>query len=705
MDIRPNRDANGRVVALLVIILLLLTPHTPETATVSTTRVAAPPFVRSPARVSDVLAPAAAPQVAPPPLTTTVNVNVLFIGFDQSQLPADGTPDPFAVNPFWFDILLPPSADPVVASWLDFGLLAPAGYHVDFRYARQFAPASLEQRFFALLTQIGEPAPRTSWQTRYNNQVHNAVDIPDQILRIDGATVEQWLSKETKTIPGFTDSGYTLVFVNWWGHPGFQFHVYTGTGVDPDTGRNLADLDAATMAWGGTYGKLWFYDASAGPDAETSNWNVDDNFVTGAYHPDEVNRLIYGPLPDYRFPPFWEMNNFPDTQNDFIRDEDIGFNLAVIARTAILGRVAAVPLYDPVATAPVRSGRKLLKIVIVDGNPSYDATRFLSTDWLEKRLEELQPMYQWDVSVSIRPLDAEAWSAFTLWTHYWDFLNWPPAGQDCLGGFGYYALQCYANAHPEFSGPADASDAVVTFLMFNLSEEVRLATVPIFAPLGIAADDGTPFPGVGVMWNSPAVQERRHKETPGVGLSDIIGHEVGHLAGQMHPFNIWDPDLFGGESSQFTAPWLYVHDQSRTTMGYYSEPSGFGAFDQEVNARNLAASYYGHAFSLLTSTSGPAAAGIGTKLTTAAALFQSGKNLAAARAAREAYESLAQIGQKPAARPSTAQRFGSGDPLRHCALVQTPGCDRGSAKFKSAGAPSVKPEFADLLKKFGFPPN
>src|SRR5262249_51652803 len=152
---------------------------------------------------------------------------------------------------------------------------------------------------------------------------------------------------------------------------------------------------------------------------------------------------------------------------------------------------------------------------------------------------------------------------------------------------------------PEFVGAVGPGDSAITFLVVNVSDEVIDATAPPFEPLGIAADNGTPAPGIGVMINYPRVQVRARSESPGYGLSPIIAHEVGHLAGQMHPFNMWDVPFFGGLAGALTAPWLYVSDQSHTTMGYYAEESGFGAFDREVNARSLAASYYGHAFELL----------------------------------------------------------------------------------------------------------
>jgi hypothetical protein len=70
--------------------------------------------------------------------------------------------------------------------------------------------------------------------------------------------------------------------------------------VDPDTGVDFANQPgtlrdrAALSAWGGSEGRSWFYDQSAGPDYVNYNFDVDDADLDG----DGVD--------DYRIPPAWE---------------------------------------------------------------------------------------------------------------------------------------------------------------------------------------------------------------------------------------------------------------------------------------------------------------------------------------------------------------------------------------------------------------
>ena len=48
------------------------------------------------------------------------------------------------------------------------------------------------------------------------------------------------------------------------------------------------------MSWGGSRSRSWFYDFSAGPEWNTTNWVVDVTDLDG----DDVE--------DYRMPPIWE---------------------------------------------------------------------------------------------------------------------------------------------------------------------------------------------------------------------------------------------------------------------------------------------------------------------------------------------------------------------------------------------------------------
>ena len=88
----------------------------------------------------------------------------------------------------------------------------------------------------------------------------------------------QWIDPQNPPA-GVDTSKYTVFFHNWYGQPGFRFHVYTRTDVtDPDTGYNFGLVRASRkmVAWGGTpvasgpVRRLWFYDFSAAAVVSTA---------------------------------------------------------------------------------------------------------------------------------------------------------------------------------------------------------------------------------------------------------------------------------------------------------------------------------------------------------------------------------------------------------------------------------------------------
>ncbi len=115
------------------------------------------------------------------------------------------------------------------------------GLQYNFDYNVTFKSNSFSNRFFNYLDHIGTPGDPTVFQTDYNDQVNNVLDVTGPVLYIDGPKVENWLDKNLHT----AKKGYTIVFVNWYSRPDFKFHVYTKTDEpDPDTGYNFGEIRA-----------------------------------------------------------------------------------------------------------------------------------------------------------------------------------------------------------------------------------------------------------------------------------------------------------------------------------------------------------------------------------------------------------------------------------------------------------------------------
>ena len=156
-------------------------------------------------------------------------------------------------------------------------------------------------RLFAYLRSIGTSGPITPFQEAYNEQGNGVpgarrplVEVTGQVLSIDAAKAEKWLVDHD---PDAADRGYTLYFINWYGRPDFQFHVYTKTDEpDPDTGYNFGVKRATRkmVSWGGTHSRNWFYDFSAGPESWGGSFDVDAADLDG------------DGSADYRIPPIWE---------------------------------------------------------------------------------------------------------------------------------------------------------------------------------------------------------------------------------------------------------------------------------------------------------------------------------------------------------------------------------------------------------------
>jgi hypothetical protein len=185
-----------------------------------------------------------------------VPVRVVLVGFDEGR-----------VDEATLLESLPSAYRPLVRFPQFYGLSGrELGLEYRFRYRLVRKDERFARRFFTHLAAIGRPGPRTLYQSLYNAQANKLpdVEVSDEVLLIDAPSVERWL--ETNDAHG--ERGYTVYFVNWYGRDGFRFHVYTrGGDPDPDTGFDFAALSSRKMvSWGGSSGRSWFYDFSAGPE-------------------------------------------------------------------------------------------------------------------------------------------------------------------------------------------------------------------------------------------------------------------------------------------------------------------------------------------------------------------------------------------------------------------------------------------------------
>lgn len=154
----------------------------------------------------------------------TVPVDVVFIGYRPGQ-----------VNDSALQALLPAAYKPIVRYPQFYGLNGrDIGLDFRFKYRVVHQTRDFESRFFSFLTKIGTEGPLTAFQTQYNDQEKNVLDVAGPVLYIDAPQVERYLASHD----GGDSRHYTIYFINWYGRSDFRFHVYTKTDeVDPEIGR------------------------------------------------------------------------------------------------------------------------------------------------------------------------------------------------------------------------------------------------------------------------------------------------------------------------------------------------------------------------------------------------------------------------------------------------------------------------------------
>jgi hypothetical protein len=142
----------------------------------------------------------------------TVPIDIVLIGFDNND-----------INRKDLSSLLPPSSAPVVRFPQFYGVNGrDVGLDYTFKYSLTRKSRSFEDQFFRFLARTGKPGNPTVYQTEYNDQVNNLVDVEGPVLYIDAPTVERWLEHNANP----RTNGYTVYFINWYGRRDFRFHAW-----------------------------------------------------------------------------------------------------------------------------------------------------------------------------------------------------------------------------------------------------------------------------------------------------------------------------------------------------------------------------------------------------------------------------------------------------------------------------------------------
>lgn len=571
-----------------------------------------------------------------------VPINLVFIGYDRDAIDTDALLSE-----------LPATYAPVVRYPQFYG--APArdmGLLYNFEYNIRFVGKQRSDQFFNFLSRIGTPGDPTDFQLAYNDQENNVLDVTSPVLYIDGPTVEKWLANRFER-----EKGYTIVFINWYSRPDFNFHVYTKTDEpDPDTGYNFGVNNASRkmIAWGGTNSRLWFYDLSAGPEAWTENYIVDFTDLDG----DGVE--------EYRMPPIWEY-----TDGGYRDPAALSTDLGWVARYVGINLLFTTsPLYDPMVTAPGLGGDRVVHITMFEDDENSQGTDWINLDYIQSEYSSFQPYYNWQTNlVPVDPIDDGARRALRIFAGIEQL-------DDCWNAFGdpFAQLFCYFDANrDQYVPPYDEGDYVLPIYAFNTTAD---SLGDQFGLLGFADDnwtDGTQT----YVFEFDAAEYREF----GYGFSTTTTHEGGHHFGMSHPHDGYDSELgidYGPEGEFY---FVWSGDESDSLMSYLAISNTFSTFDADNMYRWETAGYLNWSNALLAEIQAhPDANRVKNRLNRAENLatealkrFRDWRYLGAVRKAREAYlvllEAASILGIDPAAEakllftPSTIPQH-EGDPIR-----------------------------------------
>lgn len=493
-----------------------------------------------------------------------VPVRIVLIGFDE------GVVDETTLLSF-----LPPASKPLVRYPQFYGLSGrELGLEYRFDYRIVHKGPRFAQRFFSQLAAIGQPGPRTLYQSLYNAQASKVADVEvsEQVLFIDAPSVERWLEKNDER----GDNQHTVYFVNWYGRDDFRFHAYTRSGEpDPDTKFDFAGLASRKMiSWGGSSGRSWFYDFSAGPEFWGSNFDVDHADVDG----DGVE--------DYRIPVIWEY-----AVAGYRAPALLSFDMALLARFVAINLLfTPSPLYDPLVTAPEPFGRKVAHVTMLEDNPdpAQKGASFFDAAFVRDRLQSFQPYYRWRVkAASLDPIDAGAKKTLDIFTL-------SDVQGDCWLDIGSPFAQpfCYFEANRGTYVPSyEPRDYVAPVFAFNTTDAGLGAQ---FGLLGYADDNWLD----GTQSFVFALGAPSYRTLFGYGFTSTTVHELGHHVGLSHPHDGYDAEIGidYGPSGFFYFAWL--GDESETVMHYLSVSNGFGRHDRDNMRRWEAAGYLNRANAL-----------------------------------------------------------------------------------------------------------
>ncbi|HJQ06984.1 MAG TPA: hypothetical protein VJ872_16160 [Nocardioides sp.] len=479
-------------------------------------------------------------------------VHVVLVGYPRSSV----DPDRLLSD-------LPQTAVPLVREPdYGYGTTQPVGLRYRYSYDLRFAGRQFDDAFFDHLAHAGTVGAPDSIQQLYNDQQHNVLDVGPKVRSIDAASTEHWLEQHAQSQLGVPADDYTVFLVDWYSRPDFQFHVYTRTGsADPDTGYDGGIDDISHLdAWGGSSGRTWFYDASAGPVYWDDSWDVDDADLYG-----------FGQTA-YRMPPIWEYGN----KSGYRPFTDLSGDLAAVIRWVAVDELfTASPLYDPAATVPGPGGGKHIELDIFEGDPTANGLDDVRPALVQAAHQYLEPYYPISVTVHDQPLAGPMLRALQI-------ANGTAPADDCWNQYGstFAELYCYLAAHRSDYFSSSGDDAVIPAVGFTVPDD-GTGDLPF---TGYTGDDWTTgAPSFIYMFDTPYF--RSPAAQTAYAYTHLLTHEAGHYVGLSHTHDGYDPGKHLEYGVGGATDFAWLGDESASAMSYLEPYEVFDVLNRDNMAR------------------------------------------------------------------------------------------------------------------------
>jgi hypothetical protein len=421
------------------------------------------------------------------------------------------------------------------------------------KYKFIFADESFNRDLFRYILKIGSLGNATVWQTQYDQEPGSLLTITSN-LYVSAKKVEGYLLQNLGKIPGVAN-GYTVFLLDGYTNKylvsrrGFVFHTYFFNEPDPDTGEEFGMHDSRQgIAWGGTMGRVWFYDFSAGPEYWSNNWDPE-----------------YYWNPDYQAkPPIWHYVK----KNAHHLSTDVGEIVRFIAIDLLF---TPSPLYEPLLASKIH-----INVVMFENasEVGFHGSDWFNVDFTEHAYETFEPYKQWKVTFKdVNLMDyPELNRVFANWAQDLPSLYFP--GYSSWIDFYYYYY--YIAGIQTFLDPAAAAWADYSIPVFAFATTDEAMGVQ-WGLLGWADDDYATGTATFInAFGSPNITL-----TYGYGYTTTVVHETGHHIGLSHPHDGYDSEMDLDYEAEGYYNFVWTGDETYSVMSYLSNVQLFGVFNRD----------------------------------------------------------------------------------------------------------------------------